>query len=70
MHPVLAQETIHDLTTRHTQRVETELRRIDAMTEGAGLPTTHSARQPFGTAVRAAIATVTGLPKRLAWSHS
>jgi hypothetical protein len=66
MHPVLAQETIHDLTTRHTQRIDAELRHIDAMTEGAGLPVTHPARQPLGMVARAAIATFTGLPKRWA----
>ncbi len=70
MHPVLAQETIHDLSVRHIQRVEAELRRVDEMTEGAGLPAARPAGQPIGVTSRVAIATVIGLPKRRAWSHS
>ena len=69
MHPVLAQETIHDLSTRHIARVEAGLRRIDTVTEGAGLPIARPTHRPLGLVVRSALAATIGQPKRLPAVH-
>ena len=69
MHPVLAQETIHDLSTRHHRQIEAAIERNDQVT-AMHLETGVTPVWPrLRTASGGALAALVALTKRRAWYH-